>query len=185
MNLHTFPQTTPAPATPWSQATVVQCESDSPVRLDDGRAAELALSCLLRPCVGDQVLVWHGPQQAYITQILAHAVGASQEPAVLSVPGAHTLSIRQARLDLMASEHLSLRCLNDVEISSLRGAIRSTAQDILSAASETLVHTARHWIAQAELAALQISGLLRAHSQQALITAEKDLKLDAERISLG
>jgi len=185
MKLLTLPAATPLAASPWSQTCIAMREADGLLRLDDGRAAQPALSCLLQPMVGDQVVVWQGPDQAYVTQILLRTAEAMAAEAVLSVAGHSRLSIRQAQLDLTASEVLKLRCLDDVELTSLRGAVRTSARDILSAASDSLVQTARHWIAQAELAALQVTGLLRAHSQQTLITAEKDMKLDAERISLG
>jgi len=47
------------------------------------------------------------------------------------------------------------------------------------------VHSARHLVTQVEHCLLQASALLRLHGTQSLITAKGDMKLDAERISLG
>lgn len=151
--------------------------------LDGGRVAQTALSCLVRPQQGDRVLAAIGGRgDCHVLHVLSRAAGGE---AVLSVPGARELSIRQQRISLAASERLALQSLADVDVTAAAGTLRLTARNLFSTVAESLVENARHRVGQIEHYLLRVKRLLRVHGEQVMVTAEKDVKVDGERISMG
>ena len=172
----------PTPDLSWAESQVCQCLAPGHYRLSDGRLALQAASCLLTPEPGDGVLLLQAPSGLYITQVLLRSAPAR---AQLSVPGAELLAIVQSGVELNCTRQICLRSLGDVELTSANGAVSLNARHILASAAETMVHNAQHLVSHAQHCVMQIAQLLRVHGRQTLITAEQDMKLDAERISLG
>ncbi len=184
---------------PWVEATIDEALPEHRFALTDGRIAGQAASCLLCPEPGDRVLVYEGSEGRSITVVLRRAVraggadkastagasGAASPIARLSVPGAEHLLIAQQHIDVQAHTQLRLQCLGDAALTSATGTVSISAQHLLASVAGSLVQTARHWVTQVEHGLVQASALLRLHGGQAVITAKDDMKLDAERISLG
>ena len=172
----------------WSEAQVAQCPApaQSPqYRLDDGRLAQQAASCLLVPAAGDTVVLLRTGSGLYITHVLVRAAPVDGvDRAQLSVPGAQTLAIVQPRLEVACTGSVALRTLGDMELTSA-GAVSVNARHFFAAVAETMVQNAQHLVTHAQHCVLQVAALLRVHGRQTLITADQDMKLDAERISLG
>ncbi|WP_035059819.1 DUF3540 domain-containing protein [Andreprevotia chitinilytica] len=184
--MHTYrqPHKTQSPAQPaWNESTVVVELGEGRFLLEDGRMAMQSLSCLVETHIGDRVLVAAcGNGDCYVV----HVLGRPQlEEVSLSVPGASLLRIQQSMLDLASTGHIALRSLADVEISASGGAIRLTAQDLFQNVSGSVVENMRHYVAQAEHYLLEVKQLLRQHGQQVMVTADSDVKVDGERISMG
>jgi hypothetical protein len=154
-------------------------------QLGDGRCARQAASCLLQPAAGDNVLLLEGQSGLFVLAVLLRKVTAEPSAACLAVPGATALRISQARLELHAEQTIALRCHGEVELTSARAAISLQGQHLLASVGESVVLTARHLVAQTEHCSVQASALLRLHGGQAMLTARGDMKLDAERVSLG
>lgn len=151
--------------------------------LNDGRAARQALSCLIRPEVGDHVLAATcNDDTPYILHIL-HRNNLQQ--AELSVPGAQHLCITQQQLSLNANDSIVLNALVDVDVNAATGVLRLNARNLFTSVSESLVQSVGQFVGKAEHYLLEVKQFLRLHGQQALITAEQDIKVDAERISMG
>jgi len=151
--------------------------------LDDGRVARQALSCLLRPEVGDQVLAASGQNDTpYILHVLERP-GLQQ--VQLSAPGAHALCIEQAEITLSAADSIALRALRDVEVSAATGVLSLNSRNLFATVQDSLVQNVGNFIGKAGHYLLEVRQLLRLHGQQALVTAEQDVKVDAERISMG
>lgn len=174
----------PSPTGPqWLEANIALELGEGKYLLDDGRMAQPALSCVVQPMLGDKVLVATCEQgENYIVHLLARPRSAS---ACLSVPGMQQLNIMQAQLELHASQSLALRALGDVEISTSSGVLRLSARNLFTTVSESLVENVRNYIGQAEQYLLDVEQVLRMHGKQASVTAEHDVKIDAERISMG
>jgi len=172
-----------APAAPqWRCAGIAQAlDGPGAWRLDDGRPATQAVSCLVAPEPGDQVLVLQAGDLAWITHVLARTANSAR----LHVPGIEQLAIEQASLRLEAADGLSLRCRGDVTLTSVQGSIAVTARHFLASIAETLVQQAQHAVTHAGHFVVQAAALLRVHGRQALLTADQDLKIDAERVTLG
>lgn len=172
-----------------TEARVTLALAEAQFRLHDGRVAQQAASCLLTPQCGDTVALLRTPSGLFLTHVLLRAPQPIESTtagrAQISVPGAHALVLQQAAVELVATQHLALRCGGDMELTSVSGAVSLNARHFLSCVSETLVQTAQHWVTRVEQGVLQASQLLRLHGQQALFTADADMKIDAERVSLG
>lgn len=178
------PQRTPAPAEPaWIEATIAVELADGNYLLDDGRVARQALSCIVQPAQGDRVLVAGCRQNDnYIVHLLARP---ETEAALLQVPGARQLTISQPRIALHATEQAALRSLGDIEVTAAGGNLTLTARNLFSTMTESVVESARHYIGNVGQYLLDVKQMLRLHGKQTSITAENDVKVDAERISMG
>jgi hypothetical protein len=173
---------TPAPLYLVEAKIVVSLEQHCYL-LNDGRVARQALSCLLQPEVGDHVLAAACQDDTpYILHILQRN---HLKAAHLSVPGAEQLCIDQQQIALQAGQSIALRAAGDVEVSAATGVLSLNARNLFATVSESLVQNVRHFVGQAEHYLLDVKQLLRLHGQQALVTADQDIKVDAERISLG
>ncbi|CAB3770204.1 DUF3540 domain-containing protein [Paraburkholderia humisilvae] len=154
--------------------------------LDDGRIAHTALTCLIEPRVGDRVLVATcADASCYVVHVLARPAGAGHADATLSAPGVERLSIKQRSLELVAAECAALRSLKHVEIVAAAGTLTVSANDLYRTVLQTVVDTMQHYVGHAENYLLDVEQLLRQHGAQVMVTAEKDVKVDADRISMG
>ncbi len=167
----------------WSEAIVHDALGDDGWSLHDGRRAHQAVSCLIRPAPRDHVLVATlADGGAYILHVLAREPGGS---AMLAVPGADGLSICQRTVEVCATQTIALRAMDSVEVTAVRGALSLSARNLFASAAESLVHTARSYVGQVEQLLLNASALMHLRGEQMVITARRDAKIDAERISLG
>jgi hypothetical protein len=184
MRIAKYPPATPLPLEPaWAEVQIAVELGEGSYLLDDGRVAQQAASCLLTPAVGDRVLVVGCRQsENYITHLLHRA---SDDTAYLSVPGATQMTIRQASISLSATEQIAVHSLRDVEVIAATGVLSLTARNLFTTVTESLVENIRHYVGTVEQYLLDVKKLLRLHGKQASITAEQDVKIDADRISMG
>ena len=151
--------------------------------LNDGRSALQALTCLIRPEVGDHVLAATcNNDTPYILHILYRP---NLQQAQLSVPGAQQLCINQAQVLINANQSISLNALEDIEISAATGGLHLNSRSLFTSVSDSLVQNVGQFIGRAGQYLLEVKQLLGLHGQQVLVTAERDVKVDAERISMG
>jgi hypothetical protein len=166
-----------------SEAVIHEALGDDHWRLDDGRSARQATSCLITPQPGDRVLlVCMADESHYVLHVLARV---QCHNATLTVPGADSLAIRQNRVDVAATQSIALRAACEVEITAAQGALSLCGHDVLTSAVQSLVHTARSYVGQVDRFLLDARQLLRLHGENAIVTARQDAKIDAERVSLG
>lgn len=170
----------------WSDAAVLDIESGdirAHYQLDNGAQAALAAGCLLQPEIGDTVLLYRSHTgELYITQVLRNACG---DTARISVPGASKMLLEQQEISLLAVKKLRLTSLRDIDLTAIAGDVTIEAKNLFSAVREQWIEHAQHRISKAVSHMLEATGLLRLHGEQGLLTAKKDLKVDAERISIG
>lgn len=164
-------------------AHVCEVRDESTVLLSDGRCARIAVSCLLRPQGGDRVAL----TELNRGEVFVHAILERDrtQPADLQVPGAESITLAARRLVLAASDSLQVHSLRDIEVAAAAGVVSIAAPHITVTAVESLIQTAKQCLMTVGAYALQVRSLLRLHGQQAIMTAEKDMKIDAERISVG
>jgi hypothetical protein len=165
-----------------TEASIVVAIEPHAYLLNDGRVARQALSCLIRPEIGDHVLASVCQHDTYILHILQRH---STQQAQLSAPGVKALHIEQEQLTLAANDSISLRALNNVDVSAATGVLSLNARNRFATVQDSLVQQAAHFVGKAEHYLLEVRQLLRLHGQQALITADEDVKVDGERISMG
>lgn len=166
-----------------ARATVAEVGGPNSYRLDDGRQACRSASCLLQPQQHDQVLVWEGDDGAcYIVSILERTAGSN---ARLSVPGAEELTLDAPRVSLQADSLIRLISLQNLELCASAGQLSAVASTINVTALDHLIQSAAQCLGQYENLLLEAKGLARLHAHQMLLSAQHDLRADAERISMG
>ena len=165
------------------ETKVVVSLGDNAYLLNDGRAARQALSCLVQPEIDDQVLVASSENGSCFVVHILHR--KNNQVANLSVPGAEQLCINQAQVSVTAKDNIALNCLTNIDINAATGVLRLNASNLFTTVSESLVQNVRYFIGQSEQYLVDAKQLLKLHGQQALVTADKDIKVDAERISMG
>lgn len=161
---------------------MVVARDDEGYRLDDGAHATTATSCLLRPLAGDRVLVSDCGDQVFILHVLSREQGHTAD---LGVDGASNLRIGHTRLHLHASESMALRSLKDMELQAVTGSLGLSARSLILTAIDSLLEQVRHRISRAQEICMRASGVLKLHGQNSFITAERDVRIDGERINVG
>jgi len=162
---------------------VREVRDDATLMLSDGRCARVAASCLLQPECGDRVaLIELAGGEAFVQSILERDAA---RPANLQIPGAQRVTLSAHQLVLAASDSLQMHSLRDIEVAAAAGVVGITAPHVSVTAVESIIQSTKQYLASIGTYALQVSGLLRLHGQQAIVTAQQDIKIDAERISVG
>ena len=144
--------------------------------------ARQALSCLLLPHQGDTVLYWLDGDSAWILNVLASNHSNGRE---LSLPQQQDLRINGNNLVLNAANKLTINALNELNFNVALGKINQCAKSMYQMVQQSFVQLTKHYINKSEYLDLQAEKLLKSHATQQLITAEKDIKMDADRINMG
>jgi hypothetical protein len=180
--MHTL-NTAPPLVAAMHEAKVVMLLDDGSCLLDNGRRATRATSCLIEPRAGDCVLLAQAlDQHCYVLHILARNTSAC---AALSVPGADALNICQAKIGIHSVDTLELASARDVSVTAASGVLALNAANLFMTVSESIVQQSRNFIGKTVQYMLDVRQLLRMHAKDTLVTAERDVKMDAERISMG
>ena len=180
--LHNQKNTTPLLPV-WDEALIAVTLGDHSFLLHDGRLARQAASCLVVPETGDRAIVLASQNGDYfIVHILLRNRAESAE---LSIPYSEEILIKQARIGLQASDKIELRAMHDLEITAATGSLSFNARNLFSTIQDNLVQSTRNVVSKTEHCLMEVKQLFKINSKQALITAEDDVKIDAERISIG
>jgi Protein of unknown function (DUF3540) len=182
--------TVPVPVPAVAAAPVALADTRVAVLFDDGSCllgngmrALRAVSCLVEPQVGDRVLAStsaDGP--CHVLHILSRSEGDS---ARLSVPGANALSLCQSRIALHAGESLHMGSAGEASLSAAGGTLSLNGRNLFVTVTDSIVEQANHYVGKIGQYLLDVRALLRLHGNDALLTAARDIKVDAERISMG
>ena len=150
--------------------------------LDDGRQARVAASCLLAPQSGDYVCGVELRGMCYVTDVLEQA-----DPCVLTLGGTHVDKLRLVTrvCEVLATEAISLHAGRDCSLAAAKGAVSLSGNRIVALAADSLIQSARHAFTRAQHVFLDASQLLQSRGQRQVITASKELKVDAELIQMG
>lgn len=153
---------------------VTVCD-DGRIELDDGTTARRAIGCLVRPEPGDRALVWRCPES-----------GDAFVLSVLERPGDSAVVVDAGdRLTLRAAERLSLSCGGEVTIAAPLGAISLIAGRLTLSAIDGLTMVARAAMATADTWMIQARDVLTTRARHHLMSATKEMRLEADRIQLS
>jgi hypothetical protein len=166
-----------------SEARVAMVLDDAHCLLANGREASRALSCLVELSPGDVVLCAQSEGACHVLHVLARE--ASSVPVAISVPNGAEISLRGRSVSIHALENIELMSARDASVTAATGTLSLNARNLFATVSESLVQQSRYFIGKAGQYLLDVRHLLKLHGQDALITAERDIKADAERISMG
>ena len=160
---------------------VVSGEGQDCWLIDETLQAQRAMSCLVEPERGDRVLYVLTGDVAFVLAVLS---GTRVEQTTLSTPGRTALSVRSKHLQLLGEQSLQLLSRGEMALRAL-GALEFTARHCFITVAESLIQLAREHMILARQVSLQADELLRSHGHHQIITAREDVKIDAERISMG
>lgn len=162
--------------------------------------ARQAASCLLAPVIGDRVLVYVNGEEAFILAVLVRSTDHAAEIAVpgvervvLSAKGrldihAPHVSIATGRLDMVAQ---ALFQAGDRLTSHFRRITETVVDKVIGARTiTTQAETRTAAIRDVELLSAgtlvqTVDNVATQKSEIALITAKRDVRIDAERVSVG
>ncbi|WP_281557532.1 DUF3540 domain-containing protein [Thalassomonas sp. RHCl1] len=141
-------------------------------QLDRQFDASCAVSLLVKPEVGDKVCFIEVDGHYYLVQLLVRS-REHQELVLESDKKVHWVA---PALRFTAFEKLELISLNKLAL---------TGKDYLMSAASSMVLHAEHMIQQLGHLSLTARGLLKQSAKHQVITAEKDVRIDGERINMG
>lgn len=162
--------------------------------------AEQAAGCLLAPNINDTVLIYDGPDGAFILSVLTRERAV---PAVLSVPNADQVMLKSdVRLEVAAPDLVvNARRFNLLAetvtqtgkqlMSNFSRSLETLVDKIVNARSITTTATTRtSAIKEAEtlkagILVQNIDSVATQNSDISMVTAKEDVRLDAKRVSVG
>jgi hypothetical protein len=167
---------------------VVACEGDT-YRIDNGRRARAALSCVIKPEAGDLVQLFHAEEQCFITAILRRAAFEQNTQAgrtlEMSVGGADTLLLTVPNLRCVSTDSIALVAGQACEIASPQGRVTLTARNLFTIATDNLIQQARTSLTQAVNYSVKALDFLHLKGHRQLISAETEIRLDGQYINMG
>ncbi|GGB45858.1 hypothetical protein GCM10011316_17460 [Roseibium aquae] len=172
------------------------------VRLDTDETchAAQAAGCLLQPDIGDTVLLYRAPHEAYVLSVLTRG---GDGKATLSVSGASHVALKAARqLDLAAPEVT----VTARRLSLISETLTKTGKQLIQTFTKTLETTVDKFVSartintnaatrtsaiketdtlQAGILVQNIDSVATQTSDISMVTAKEDVRLDAKRVSVG
>lgn len=181
--------TPPVPLNPctFAVAQITAVQAAGVCEIEQQYLATVALSSLIKPQVGDTVLLCCQPHQRFITAILARVDSAQSHPCVeLGLADAQAqLRLQGHQLHLLASDSVKIDALNDVAVTAASGTLRLTAQHMISTVYASMIQSVKQMISRFGDYSIDVSHLTRWHSRRKLLTAQQEIKIDADIIHMG
>ena len=157
--------------------------SDECWLLSNGCSANRSFSCLIEPQVGDQIIAASSVNDIYIIAIIARA--EADLVNTLSLPQQQSCQWQAEQLTLVGREKISILSAKEIVINVSLGQLVMSAQDILQTVQNNFVLWCKQFFQKADQVDIQTSQLTKSHSHNQIITADNDIRIDAERINLG
>lgn len=145
-----------------------------------------AISCLIKPESGDTVLTCvQGNRYYSILHILSREFSKTPGVLHLTPPDADKLVIQSKAISILGEKNVDITSLGSMQLSVCLGTLSIISKNLFKTVTDNLIENVRHHISTIEQYALTVTQLLRMHGRQQIITAEHDIKIDAERINMG
>lgn len=171
------------------QAIIVEQLANEQWQLDNGLLAIRAFSCLVKPQPGDEVLyVNSANEQQQILSILTrqNAPGTVTNACNnISLPANQSFQLQAENVDLLSHNKISLLSAKDIELNAATGNLTLTARHLFQTIQQSLIQICKQIISRAEQVDMTASQLMRTQARHQIITADKEMRIDAERINMG
>lgn len=162
---------------------ISQANEDGEFIINHQLKAQKALSCLLTPQIGDLVLYWQeNPQTVWIISVLR---AESKQTRELALPDNEAMTINTKTLTVNAADAIRFNAIKEININVALGKLNECARSVCQMVQGSLVQLTKHFISKSEYLDFHAEKLLKSHGTQQLITAEKDIRMDADRINMG
>ncbi|MFQ3234874.1 MAG: hypothetical protein ACI9C4_000427 [Paraglaciecola sp.] len=156
-------------------------------QINNQHLASRAVSCLLEPQLGDQVLYTPTHQGVYILAIIVRSCHFEGKDVTdnISVPNGQHLTLSANTVSIVGQQQVSLQSLGDISVNAVLGKVSISARDLLQTVQQTVLQSCQQLFSKAKYEDRNITELSRHHAKHQVITAEKEMKLDAQRINMG
>ena len=171
-------------------AMVCNQAGDENWMLDNGQIVQRAFSCLVSPVPGDQVLYFECDNSELSRGIIISIVTRSyteqrSERCQVGLPFNQALDIGAEQLSLTARKQLDLSSQGDANVHVPTGRLTLSARHLLHSIQDTLIQVCRQMLGRNEQCHMTSEQLNQVHARHHLMTADKDIRVDAERINMG
>mgnify|MGYP000052881150 CR=1 FL=1 len=147
-----------------------------------GIIVKQSFSCLVKPEVGDSVLISSQSEEKYVVAILVRRSGMQ---AVVSPANECGLTIKASCITLVSSNDMSFFSKRNICVGAPLGELMIQASSIVQTVSNTVVNIAKEILIRVGYYDLESDTAIMSKASVQIITAEKDIRMDAERINLG
>ena len=150
--------------------------------LGSGRFAHRAFSCVIRPEVGDQVLCSVMGDSNIIIAILHRSETRLSE---MSLPGKRELRLSADVFSVVTRRLLDLKSFGNIQIEAPLGTVATLAADVFHTARQSLVQVCSQLLSRTKNWQLSAEDSILTDAENHIMTARRDIKIDAERINMG
>lgn len=144
-----------------------------------------AFSCVIKPIVGDKVLYTSSSDGNHIISILTRAIEHNERSHDMSLPEQQAILFKAKAIDLFGKKKLTLSSIGDIEVNALLGTLKCHAKNLFQSIQKSLIQTSKQMVSRSEHIDLSSTKLLKTHSRHQIITADREMKIDADRINMG
>lgn len=166
------------------QAKVIKQLGEESWLLDNRKIVQRAFSCLIVPLVGDNVVCVNIDNTCFITALLSRS-GSEQHKVKLSLSKQTELELSAKKLTLAAEQEMELMSAGDLSINAAFGKLVLTTTDMIQQIKQNLIQTCKQLISRMDYSDVQAKEMLKTHSRNQIMTADKDIRVDADRINMG
>lgn len=164
-----------------SIAAVIQARQGVVV-LSCGRKARRATSCLVQVCAGDKVLCVEEHDEVYILSVLSRSGTPDLE---IQPEEGNSISLVARHVNVQAASELKLQAGREISIAAPLGKLTVVVHDLFQTVHQSLVSHARNWFSRADHVDHRADKLLRSHAMHQVLTADREIRVDASRINMG
>lgn len=174
------------------QATIIEQLENELWRLDTQHLAVRAFSCLIQPQVGDVVLYTNVldvadslQQKSYILSILKRELIDDDAVSQLSVPDKKSIRLEAHKIEVFGQHGVELNSAKDMSLNAPVGRLSISASHLLHSIQNTLIQMCKQMFNRSQEYDLNVEQLLKTHSRHQIITADKEIRMNADRINMG
>ena len=166
------------------QAKITKQLGEETWQLENRKIVQRAFSCLIQPQVGDTVVCVSHDDKTSITAILERTE-LETNTTKLSLSQDTELELSAKKLSLLAKTEMELTSAGDMSLNSAFGKLFMLSTDLIQQIQHSFIQTCKQFISRTEYTDMQAKEMLKSHSRNQIMTADKDIRVDAERINMG
>ncbi len=174
------------------QATIIEQLDSERWQLDNHTLAVRAFSCVIQPQVGDLVLYTNVldvadslQPKSYILSILKREFIDDDAVSQLSVPDKKSIRLEAHKIEVFGQQGVELNSAKDMSLNAPIGRLSISASHLLHSIQNTLIQMCKQMFNRSQEYDLNVEQLLKTHSRHQIITADKEIRMNADRINMG
>ncbi len=161
---------------------VVGSAGENQFLLGGGVIAKRAFSCLVMPEIGDEVLCTADGTERLILAILFRH---SKSGCAISPLGNSEINVTAKVFSVSALKKIEFRSFGDFQVDVPLGRLVMNVEDLFQTARKNFVQLGEQLLTKAKNWHIRAEGTVVSESDNHIITAKRDIRIDAERINMG